>query len=153
MLASRFWLGIVGNLIPTVALFVLLLLRSRALGQSAPVSPDQPWHASDERKIEADAKHLRDSRLTSNRARLIRWLSWSIWRPDECEQTTIRNYFRSAATMQRRSYCRVLSHTRRFRSSPLSGSPRVDSSVQIRTLLLILLSTDQPSRHKFPSTK
>src|SRR6267143_3812438 len=63
MLASRFWLGIVGNLLPTAVLFVLLLFASRALGQSAPVSPDQPWHASDERKIEADAKNLRDSRF------------------------------------------------------------------------------------------
>src|SRR5258706_6357340 len=63
MLASRFWLGIVGNLLPTAVLFVLLPFASRALGQSAPVSPDQPWHASDERKIAADAKNLRDSRF------------------------------------------------------------------------------------------
>src|SRR5882762_5410643 len=63
MLASRFWLDIVGNLLPTAVLFVLLLFASRALGQSAPVSPDQPWHASDERKIEADVKNLRDSRF------------------------------------------------------------------------------------------
>src|SRR5258708_32050955 len=63
MLASRFWLGIVGNPLRAAALFALLPLASRALGQSAPVSPDQPWHASDERKIEADAKHLRDSRF------------------------------------------------------------------------------------------
>jgi len=63
MLASRFWLGIVRNLLPTAVLFVLLLFASRALSQSAPVSPDQPWHASDERKIEADAKNLRDSRF------------------------------------------------------------------------------------------
>ena len=63
MLASRFWLGIVRNLLPTAVLFVLLLFASRALGQSAPVSPDQPWHASVERKIEADAKNLRGSRF------------------------------------------------------------------------------------------
>src|SRR6267142_4022364 len=63
MLASRFWLAIVGNLLPTAVLFVLLPFASRALGQSAPVSPDQPWHASDERKIAADAKNLRDSRF------------------------------------------------------------------------------------------
>ena len=63
MLASRFWLGIVGNLLPTAVLFVLLLFASRALGQRAPASPDQPWHASAERKIEADAKNLRDSRF------------------------------------------------------------------------------------------
>jgi outer membrane protein TolC len=69
MLASRFWLGIVGNLLPTAVLFVLLLFASRALGQSAPVSPDQPWHASDERKIEADAKNLRDSRFNVDPAK------------------------------------------------------------------------------------
>jgi outer membrane protein len=63
MRASHFWLGIVGNLLPTAVLSVLLLFASRALGQSAPVSPDQPWHASQERKIEADAKNLRDSRF------------------------------------------------------------------------------------------
>jgi len=63
MLASRFWFGIAENLLPTAVLFVLLLSASRAPGQSAPVSPDQPWHASAERKIEADAKHLRDSRF------------------------------------------------------------------------------------------
>jgi len=63
MLASRFWLGIVGNPLPIATLFVLLLFARCALGQSAPVSPDQPWHASAERKIEADAKHLRDSRF------------------------------------------------------------------------------------------
>jgi len=63
MLASRFWLGIVGNLLPTAVLFVLLPFASRALGQSAPVSPDQPWHASAEQKIEADAKSLLDSRF------------------------------------------------------------------------------------------
>src|SRR5713226_1622756 len=61
MLALRFWLGFVGNPLPTAVLFILLLFASRALGQSAAVSPDRPWHASDERKIEADAKNLRDS--------------------------------------------------------------------------------------------
>src|SRR5467141_1436902 len=63
MLASRFWLGIVGNLLPTAVLFVLLLFASRALGQRAPAFPDQPWHSSHERKIAADAKNLRDSRF------------------------------------------------------------------------------------------
>src|ERR1700686_877923 len=63
MLASGFWLGIVGNPLPTAVLFVLLLFASRAPGQSAPVSPDQPWRSSAERKIEADAKYLRDSRF------------------------------------------------------------------------------------------
>src|ERR1700686_4737015 len=63
MLASGFWLGIVGNPLPTAVLFVLLLFASRSPGQSAPVSPDQPWRSSAERKIEADAKYLRDSRF------------------------------------------------------------------------------------------
>jgi outer membrane protein TolC len=44
-------------------LFVLLLYASRALAQNAPVSPDHPWHASEERKVEADAKTFRDSRF------------------------------------------------------------------------------------------
>src|SRR5260370_11583050 len=69
MLASRFWLGIVGNLLPTAVLFVLLLFASRALGQRAPASPDQPWHASAERKIEADAKNLPDSRFNVDPAK------------------------------------------------------------------------------------
>src|SRR6266850_1518566 len=69
MPASRFWSGIVRNLLPTVVLFVLLLFASRALSQSAPVSPDQPWHASDERKIEVDAKNLRDSRFNVDPAK------------------------------------------------------------------------------------
>src|SRR6202051_1589615 len=69
MPASRFRLGRVRNLLPTAVLFVLLLFASRALSQSAPVSPDQPWHASDERKIEADAKNLRDSRFNVDPAK------------------------------------------------------------------------------------
>jgi outer membrane protein TolC len=69
MLASFFRLGIVGNLVPTGALFVLLLVASRALSQSAPVSPDQPWHTSDERKIEADARNLRNSSFNVDAAK------------------------------------------------------------------------------------
>src|ERR1700680_2810223 len=69
MPASRFWLGIVRNLLPTAVLFVLLLFASRALSQSAPVPPDQPWHAADERKIAADAKNLRDSRFNVDPAK------------------------------------------------------------------------------------
>jgi len=38
MLASRFWLGIVGICFLVQFLFVLLLFASPALGQSAPVS-------------------------------------------------------------------------------------------------------------------
>jgi len=69
MLASFFRLGIGGNLVPTAALSVLLLVASRALAQRAPVSPDQPWHASQEREIEADAKNLRDSRFNVDPAK------------------------------------------------------------------------------------
>jgi len=69
MLASFFRLGIGGNLVPTAALSVLLLFASRSLAQRAPVSPDQPWHASQERKIEADAKNLRDSRFNVDPAK------------------------------------------------------------------------------------
>src|SRR5258708_10567374 len=69
MLASFFRLGIGGNLVPTAALSVLLLFASCSLAQRAPVSPDQPWHASQERKIEADAKNLRDSRFNVDPAK------------------------------------------------------------------------------------
>src|SRR5713226_5405621 len=69
MLALRFWLGFVGNPLPTAVLFVLLLFASRALGERAPASTDQPWHSSHERKIEADAKNLRDSRFNVDPAK------------------------------------------------------------------------------------
>src|SRR5258708_1379736 len=69
MLASFFRLGIGGNLVPTAALSVLLLFASRSLAQRAPVSPDQPWHASDELMIEADAKNLRDARFNVDPAK------------------------------------------------------------------------------------
>src|SRR5260370_18886569 len=69
MLGSFFRLGIGGNLVPTEALSVILLFASRSLAQRAPVSPDQPWHASQERKIEADAKNLRDSRFNVDPAK------------------------------------------------------------------------------------
>ena len=42
-------------------LCVLLLFGSCALAQSAPVSPDQPWHGVGEQRIEADAKNSRES--------------------------------------------------------------------------------------------
>src|SRR5215469_16174400 len=35
-----------------------------AIGQTAPSSPDHPWHTAAEQKIEADAKGLRDSRFS-----------------------------------------------------------------------------------------
>lgn len=50
--------------IATRAVFVFLLLHtSCALAQSAPASPDHPWHAPAEQGVEADAKHLRDARF------------------------------------------------------------------------------------------
>lgn len=50
--------------IPTRAAFVFLLLHaSGALAQSAPASPDHPWHAPAEQNVEGDAKHLRDARF------------------------------------------------------------------------------------------
>ena len=46
------------------AAFVFFVLHaSGALAQSAPASPDRPWHAPAEQTIEADAKHLRDARF------------------------------------------------------------------------------------------
>jgi outer membrane protein len=45
------------------ALLVLLMQASGALAQSAPASPDHPWHAPAEQKIEAEAKRLRDARF------------------------------------------------------------------------------------------
>lgn len=50
--------------IPTRAAFVFLLLHtSGALAQSAPASPDHPWHAPAEQNVEADARRLRDARF------------------------------------------------------------------------------------------
>jgi outer membrane protein len=42
-------------------LCVLLLFGTCALAQSAPVSPDHPWHSVGEQRIEADAKNSRES--------------------------------------------------------------------------------------------
>jgi outer membrane protein len=43
----------------------LLLLSARTVpAQSAPVSPDHPWHTSTELNVEADARNIRDSRFT-----------------------------------------------------------------------------------------
>ena len=48
----------------TAILCVLLLFGSCALAQSAPVSPDHPWHGVGEQRIEADAKNSRESSFT-----------------------------------------------------------------------------------------
>ena len=45
----------------TAILCVLLPFGSCALAQSAPVSPDHPWHGVGEQRIEADAKNSRES--------------------------------------------------------------------------------------------
>ena len=45
----------------TAILCVLLLFGSCARAQSAPVSPDHPWHGVGEQRIEADAKNSRES--------------------------------------------------------------------------------------------
>ena len=48
---------------------VLLMHASYALAQSAPVSPDHPWHASAEQKIEAEAQNLSAARFTPDLSR------------------------------------------------------------------------------------
>src|SRR6516165_8639585 len=45
-------------------LFASLSCAGGAIGQTAPSSPDHPWHTASEQKIEADAKGLRDSRFS-----------------------------------------------------------------------------------------
>jgi outer membrane protein len=50
--------------IPTRAALVLFLLHaSGARAQSAPASPDHPWHAPGEQNVEEDARHFRDARF------------------------------------------------------------------------------------------
>ena len=50
-------------------LCALLLFESRALAQSAPVSPDHPWHGVGEQGIEADAKNSRESSFSTDPAK------------------------------------------------------------------------------------
>ena len=45
-------------------LFASLLCAGGAIGQTAPSSPDHPWHTAAEQQIEAGAKGLRDSRFS-----------------------------------------------------------------------------------------
>jgi len=45
-------------------LFASVCCAVGAIGQTAPSSPDHPWHTAAEQKIEADAKGLRDSRFS-----------------------------------------------------------------------------------------
>jgi outer membrane protein len=58
MLAPLFRPSLFSALSRTTILFFLLIVSNRALAQSAPASPDHPWHALDERKIEEDAKSV-----------------------------------------------------------------------------------------------
>jgi outer membrane protein len=46
------------------AAVLIWLCAGCAFGQTAPTSPDHPWHAPAEQKIEADAKKLNDSRFS-----------------------------------------------------------------------------------------
>jgi outer membrane protein len=47
----------------TAILLVPLLYVSHSLAQNAPMSPDQPWHGTEERNVVAEAKNFRDSRF------------------------------------------------------------------------------------------
>jgi outer membrane protein TolC len=47
-------------------LSLLPLCACLAFAQTAPPSPNHPWHTSDEQTIETDAQRLRESRLTIN---------------------------------------------------------------------------------------
>src|SRR5271154_7442838 len=53
----------------TAILCFLLLFGSCALAQSAPVSPDHPWHGVGEQRIEADAKNFRESKFSTDPAK------------------------------------------------------------------------------------
>lgn len=53
----------------TAILCVLLLFGSCALAQSAPVSPDHPWHGVGEQRIEADARNSRESSFSIDPAK------------------------------------------------------------------------------------
>jgi outer membrane protein len=50
-------------------LWVLLLCVNRVAAQSAPASPDQPWHFLQERQIESDARGLASYRFSIDPAR------------------------------------------------------------------------------------
>src|ERR1700756_1848240 len=53
----------------TALLPVLLMPSSHALAQSAPTSPDHPWHAPPEQKIAADAQNFSAYRFTPDPSR------------------------------------------------------------------------------------
>jgi outer membrane protein len=53
----------------TAILCVLLLFGSCALAQSAPASPDHPWHGVGEQIIEAEGKNFRESKFSIDPAK------------------------------------------------------------------------------------
>jgi len=53
----------------TAILCVLWLFGSCALAQSAPVSPDHPWHGVGEQRIEAEGKNFRESKFSTDPAK------------------------------------------------------------------------------------
>ena len=53
----------------TAILCVLLLFGSCALAQSAPVSPDHPWHGVGEQRIEAEGRNFRESKFSTDPAK------------------------------------------------------------------------------------
>jgi outer membrane protein len=53
----------------TAILCVLLLFGSCALAQSAPLSPDHPWHGVGEQRIEAKGKNCRESKFSTDPAK------------------------------------------------------------------------------------
>jgi outer membrane protein TolC len=51
--------------IRTAIPLLVVLSAGRVFAQSAPASPDHPWHAPSEQQIKEDAKHLRESGFSS----------------------------------------------------------------------------------------
>ena len=49
---------------PAAIPFLVLLFVGRGFTQSAPASPDHPWHAFAEQQIESDGRHLGESRFS-----------------------------------------------------------------------------------------
>jgi outer membrane protein TolC len=56
-------------LLAATLLIVVLQHAKCALAQSAPVSPDHPWHTATELSVEADAKKIADLRFTTDAAK------------------------------------------------------------------------------------
>jgi outer membrane protein TolC len=50
--------------IRTAIPLLVVLSAGRVFAQSAPASPDHPWHAPSEQQIKEDAKHFRESRFS-----------------------------------------------------------------------------------------